>query len=327
MKLKLNAKRSGKQKNQIIYTYSQIIFMKIAYIILAHHYPEQLGRLISKLNTENTSFFLHIDRKADDTIYHQIVSQFKKFPNIFFVKRCNSQWGTSNIVKATLEAINLIGKIGLKFDYVILLSGQDYLIKTNAYIKMFLQDNQGKEFIENFPLPCSKWKEGGLRRIEYWHIFWNDKYFCIPEKQEFKFPITSFLYSFFILLLPKKRKLPEGFAIYGGSQFWCLTGECVKWINIFVKQNPKFVKRFNYTSCSDEIFFQTLILNSPFKDKVVNDNMRYIDWADNVYHPRNLEKNDFEKIRQSEKLFARKFDASKDSDILDMIDEMILLSK
>ncbi|WP_442939850.1 beta-1,6-N-acetylglucosaminyltransferase [Nostoc sp.] len=77
--------------------------------------------------------------------------------------------------------------------------------------------------------------------------------------------------------LVKKRKLPEGFAIYGGSQFWCLTGECIKWINIFVKQNPKFVKRFNYTYCTDEVFCQTLVLNSPFKDKVINDNLKYID--------------------------------------------------
>ncbi|MEH2024893.1 MAG: hypothetical protein V7K62_15105 [Nostoc sp.] len=37
-----------------------------------------------------------------------------------------------------------------------------------------------------------------------------------------------------------------------------------------------------------------------------------------------LEKKDFEKLRQSEKLFARKFDTSKDSDILNMIDKMIL---
>ncbi|WP_375501921.1 hypothetical protein [uncultured Nostoc sp.] len=57
--------------------------------------------------------------------------------------------------------------------------------------------------------------------------------------------------------------------------------------------------------------------------------MRYIDWADvNADHPKILEKQDFEKIRQSEKLFAKKFDTSKNSDIiLDMRDEMILLSK
>ncbi|BDI14878.1 glycosyl transferase [Nostoc cf. commune SO-36] len=302
--------------------------MRIAYIILAHNYPEQLQRLISKLNGDKVSFFIHIDKKADRTTYHQIFTQFQKFPNVFFIKRYNSGWGSFDIVRATLEGINSIVETGLDFDYVINLSGQDYLLKSNAYIKMFLQNNQGKEFLEYFPLPCSKWRGGGLRRIEYWHIRWNDKYFCIPEKQEFKSPIASLLYTFFILFLPKKRKFPEGFAIYGGSQFWCLTGECVKWINIFVKQNPNFIKRFNYTFCADELFFQTVILNSPFKDKVVNDHMRYLDWADvNAYHPRMLEKQDFEKIRQSEKLFARKFDASKNSDILDMIDKMILLSE
>ncbi|WP_298911281.1 beta-1,6-N-acetylglucosaminyltransferase [uncultured Nostoc sp.] len=303
--------------------------MRIAYIILAHNYPEQLARLIFKLNTDDVSFFIHIDKKTDKTIYSQIFNQLNKLSNVFFVKRYNSHWGSFNLVKATLEAINLIGKTGLEFDYVIFLSGQDYLIKTNAYIKRFLEENQGKEFIEYFPLPDSQWKEGGLIRIEYWHIFWNDQYFCIPEKREFKSPIVSLLYSFLILPLVKKRKLPEGFAIYGGSQFWCLTGECIKWINIFVKQNPKFVKRFNYTYCTDEIFFQTLILNSPFKDKVVNDNLKYIDWGGdiNAYHPIILEKKDFEKIRQSEKLFARKFDPRKDSDILDMIDKMILLGK
>ena len=126
--------------------------------------------------------------------------------------------------------------------------------------------------------------------------------------------------------LPKKRKFFESIPLYGGSFHWCLTGECVKWIDDFVKQNTNFVKRFHYTYCADEIFYQTLILNSPFKDKIINDDLRYRDWGDdvNALHPRNLEKKDFEKIRESDKLFARKFDMTVDPDILDMIDEMIL---
>ncbi|MEH2072688.1 MAG: beta-1,6-N-acetylglucosaminyltransferase [Nostoc sp.] len=302
--------------------------MRIAYIILAHNYPEQLGRLIYKLNTDNVSFFIHIDKKTDSKIYFQIYSQFNKFSNVFFIKRYNSGWGSFNAVRASLEGINSIVETGIYFDYIIHLSGQDYLIKSNSEICNFLQNNKGKEFLEYFPLPYSKWKKGGFRRIEYWHIRWNNEDFCIPEEREFKSPIASLLYSLLILILPK-RKLPEGFAFFGGSAFWCLTGECVKYINDFVKQNPKFINRFNYTSLADELFYQIVILNSPFKDKVVNDNMRYIDWGDEVevYHPKVLEKKDFEKIRQSEKLFARKFDTNKDSDILNMIDKMILSNK
>ncbi|MEH2419657.1 MAG: beta-1,6-N-acetylglucosaminyltransferase [Nostoc sp.] len=303
--------------------------MRIAYIILAHNNFNQLVRLISKLNTNDVSFFIHIDKKVDSKTYHQICTQLNELSNVFFIRRYNSGWGSFNAVKASLEGIKSIVETDTYFDYIIHLSGQDYLIKSNREIHKFLQENKGREFIEYFPLPYSKWKGGGFRRIEYWYIRWNDEDFFIPEKREFKSPIASFLYSFLTLLLPKKRKLPKGFAFYGGSAFWCLTGECVKYINDFVKQNPKFVNRFNFTSLADELFYQIVILNSPFKDQVVNDNMRYIDWGDdvNAYHPLILEKKDFEKIRQSKKLFARKFDQSKDSDILDMIDKMILLSK
>ena len=50
--------------------------MRIAYVILAHKYPEQLVRLISQLNTNDVSFFLHIDKKADDKFYHQVLQHF-----------------------------------------------------------------------------------------------------------------------------------------------------------------------------------------------------------------------------------------------------------
>ncbi|MCF2149621.1 beta-1,6-N-acetylglucosaminyltransferase [Desmonostoc muscorum LEGE 12446] len=298
--------------------------MKIAYIIVAHKYPEQLARLIHQLNTEDVSFFIHIDKKVEPKIYHQVLTQLNDFPNVYFLKRFHSGWGSFDAVKATLEGMKSIVKTGISFDYVIHLSGQDYPIKSNAQIKTFLEQNKGKEFIEYFPLPCSKWKGGGLRRIDYWHIRWKDEYICIPEKRKFKSPINSLLYSFLILFLPKKRKFLEGFALYGGSAFWCLTGECVKYIDDFVKQNPKLINSFNYTFIADELFYQIVILNSPFKDKIINNHLRYIDWGNfNALHPRILEKKDFEKIRESEKLFARKFDLTIDPDILDMIDQIL----
>ncbi|EGE1074208.1 glycosyl transferase, partial [Escherichia coli] len=31
-------------------------------------------------------------------------------------------------------------------------------------------------------------------------------------------------------------------------------------------------------NCIDEMFFQSLLLNSPFKKSIVNNNLRYIKW-------------------------------------------------
>ena len=71
--------------------------------------------------------------------------------------------------------------------------------------------------------------------------------------------------------------------------------------------------------------FQTIIMNSPFKDKVVNDNLRYIVWPSAFdSSPINVVKSDFPKLKTSPQLFARKFDMTMDCEVMDMIDQQIL---
>jgi len=300
--------------------------MKIAYIILAYKYPEQLARLVRQLNSDDVSFFIHIDKKTSRAIYQQVVAQFKDFENVFFIKRHRSMWGSFECVKATLEGIKAVVETEVDFDYVIHLSGQDYSIKSREQIKRFLEENKGKEFLEYFPLPCSKWKGGGLRRLEYWHFRWNKIHLYFPpEKREFKSRIGTILYSLLILPLPTRPKFSEEFPLYGGSFHWCLTGKCIKWIDTFVKQNPNFVNRFKYTYVPDEEFYQTLLMSSPFRDNIISDDLKYKDWGNdvNAINTKILEKTDFQKLKESKSLFARKFDATVDSEVLDMIDALI----
>lgn len=284
--------------------------MKIAYIVLAHKYPEQLVRLISRLQTENTSFFIHIDGKTEQKIYSQIVNQLQHIPCVHFVKRYKCFWGDFNIIKATLEAINTLIKSNIQFDYAILLSGQDYLIKSNSYLSDFLAKNPKREFMEFCSLhsPENKWyNQGGyyqsLKRIEWWHFHFRSKHFC----------------------LQKERGFLPGIEPYGGSQWWCLSKDCLKYVRDFTQQNPKFVNYFKYTFIPDELFFQTIVLNSPFQANVTNDDLRYVDWDNpNPNVPATLLKDDFEKLTSSSKLFARKFDMSRDREILNLIDQQIL---
>jgi hypothetical protein len=284
--------------------------MKIAYIVLAHKYPEQLVRLVSRLQTGNTSFFIHIDGKTDRETHSKIVNQLQDIPSVYFVKRHKCFWGDFNIIKATIEAINNLISSKIEFDYAILLSGQDYLIKSNAYLEHFLEKHKKQEFIEFCSLhsPENKWyKQGGyyqsLKRIEWWHLRYRSKHLC----------------------LQKQRRFLPGMEPYGGSQWWCLSKACLKYVQDFVERNPAFVNYFKYTFIPDELFFQTIVLNSPFKDQVINDDLRYVDWDNpNPNAPATLLKDDFEKLNSSSKLFARKFDMTRDREILNLIDQQIL---
>lgn len=64
----------------------------------------------------------------------------------------------------------------------------------------------------------------------------------------------------------------------------------------------------NYTLASDEIFFQTILVNSKYLKSISNKNLRYVDWElRNGSSPAFLDLSDYDKIILSEKIFARKF--------------------
>jgi hypothetical protein len=280
--------------------------MKIAYIILAHKLPEQLVRLVKKLNTETTSFFIHVDKKTDAEKYRKMVTPLSTLENVHFLRRRVCQWGTFSQVQTTLDGIRKILELQLDFDYTILLTGQDYPIKSKEYIQKFFEKREGKSFLEYFPLPTEIWKHenGGMNRIIYWHL-----YFFGHHRKIFPRFDQSHL------------KLLGNFRLFGGSAYWCLSRDSIEYINEFLHQDDSFIKFWKYARIPDEILFQTILLNSHLKDTLINDNFRYIVWGDSS-HPEILCKPDYEQLVNSNKLFARKFDVTIDSDVLDMIDKV-----
>jgi Core-2/I-Branching enzyme len=303
--------------------------MKLAYIILAHKYPEQLTRLVNRLNTETASFFIHIDQTTDAAIYDQMVQELSAFSNVYWLKRHDTYWGSFRAVKATYEGIQELFNKKIEFDYVSFLTGQDYPIKSVSYIEKYLTKNLGKEFIEYYPLPCEQWRDPhftiNIDRVENWFI--NGKlvkhnFIAFKDEISLKLRILLSVCSLLMRLhiLRRKRKFPEGFQPFGGSAYWCLSRNCAEYINNFIQQNPAFINFFRFAGLTDEVFFQTIILNSPFKEQVINDDLRYVVWPG----PANLGKKDLASLLNASELFARKFDSTIDPEILDLIDQQIL---
>jgi hypothetical protein len=283
--------------------------MKLAYIISAYKNPEQLIRLVRALNERSTSFWVHVDKRTDDPIFRQMVCGLHDVGNVRFLPRHRCSWGGFGHVAATLEGIDAIVSGGTDVDYVILATGQDYPIKANSRIEEFLEDHVGAAFLDHFPLPHDAWQNGGLDRIRAWHFRIFRRHVRIPPAA----------------VSPLGRRFPRGFTPFGGSSYWCLPRECVNYIDRMTHKNPALVRFFEYVDVPDEIFFQTVLLNSPYRDIIVNDNLRHIDWKDpTAGSPAVLTRSDFPALAESPKLFARKFDVRVDAGILDMIDERLL---
>jgi len=281
--------------------------MIIVYIILAHQYPTQLLRLITQLDSNGASFFVHVDQKTEELVYQEMAASLQTFPNVHFLRRHKVYWGDFSQISATLEGLHALFSNDIAFDYVKILTGQCYPLKSTAQIKNMLAENNGQSFIEYFPLPYKGWekggeKNGGLDRVTYWYI-------QILGRR---------------LRLPVKRALPNGVKPFGGSAYWCLSRECAQFVYEFIKKKPSLMNFFKFVNLPDEIFFQTIILNSPFQKKIINDDLTYTEWVWNSPNPKILDTNSFEALAVSSCLFARKFDVTIDSEILDLIDQRLL---
>ena len=66
------------------------------------------------------------------------------------------------------------------------------------------------------------------------------------------------------------------------------------------------------------LYFQLYCIILHFKDKIA-DNLIYVDWSSGKAHPKILTVDDYEAMKSSSKLFARKFDMETDSVILKML--------
>ncbi len=281
--------------------------MRIAYIISAYKYAVQVERLIRRLADDGVSFLVHIDRKSP--IHEELVARTRDVGGIYFVRRHRCDWGGFGHVAATLEGIRAICDGAADCDYAVLLTGQDYPIKNTDVIRETLQKADGRAFMEHFLLPTTEWEGSGLDRILRWHARWFGRHFVFPRN------IDS----------PFARTFPMGLQPFGGSSYWCLPRDCVEYVGAFVSQHPRFVRFFHHVDVPDEIIFQTILLNSALGERVVNDNLRYIDWRDPTSgSPAVLTAADFTALAASPKLFARKFDAVVDAAILDTIDERLL---
>ena len=276
--------------------------MRIDYLIRAHTAPEQLARLVGRLNEGDVRFYVHVNKLTDDETFAAMQAGLAGRENVVWVPRVKCYWGGFSLLRATLVGIESILASGDLPDHAVLLSGQDYPLRPPTEIERYFAARNGRNLLNHFRLPAPEWagEGGGLNRLRYPHF----------ERARYKTRL---------LRLPVPRRLPEGLEPYGGMAFWALTGETLAWLMRFLGERPEVLRFFRRTKMPDELFFQTVLLSS-LAETVDNELLHYLDWSSGSAHPATLTVADLPKLRASGRLFARKFDASVDSEIIDLID-------
>ena len=292
--------------------------VKIAYIMQCHKNPQQINRLISKLQSDTVDFYVHVDRKSE------IQPLIEKYGNLVFVPeddRVNVRWGDYSQCEATLALMSCVISSGKSYDFVWLISGQDYPIKSLGRIDAFLQERKNCTFINFTPenwVNYPRWK----KRNELYHFPWMIGTGTATKilRRLWYFITGGRGYTLRIF----KRKSPF-VKEYFGSSWWCMPYDCMREV-FSLSQRPEVRAYFSHSINPDESIFQTQYMHAEcHHSKRIHDYLTYVDWSAGRSNPKILTKADERALLcdQNDFLIARKFDMDVDTDILDSIDEAI----
>lgn len=311
--------------------------MHIHYILLVHRAPAQVARLVQSLQGAGTSFYLHIDKKVDGQPFRDALHGVENLT--WLENRQTCIWGDISIVRATLLALEAIVKTG-KEGYCVLLSGQDYPVRSNAAIRNFLQNSGETCFIDANPVPYKNWNNNEKRLAWY-------KMDLSPDKYNYVFLPPLFSRKFFAgfrknganlllvfrmkkripLAVFKPRRFPSCLKPYGGSQWWAVPVSMAGELLRFLERYPGCLAYFRWTTVPDEMFFHSVFRHLlEKKGAEPAEPITYTDWERSVdTSPVTFTSANWEQVKALPQniLFARKFDAEKDSTILDRIDHYL----
>ena len=279
--------------------------MRVAFLMQCHKNPEQINLLLDALNHPMADVFVHVDKKSQE-IREKITQGERVY--ILPEQQCvDVQWAQYSQVEATLQLLSAAVNRGGGYSHYWLISGQDYPLRHVDSIIDFLEANQEANFIE-----CSQIKTFNKRNDVYFSNF------VIGRKLWQKVLKNLWIYGTggWNKTLPIfKRKAPDDFKYWFGSQWWCLNSTTVQWIIDYLNKHTGYKQFFEHSLCSDECFFQTLVMNSPFASSV-KPYLHYIKWEKGKSSPKTLTESDYQEIMDSSKLMARKFDIDVDNKII-----------
>ena len=293
--------------------------MRIAYLIMTHENPVLLQRTIQTLSfgDKECGFFIHLDLKTPFDKFQSISGQ-----NVLFIKeRIPVYWGEFSQVDATLSLIRKAIDSPAKYDYLVLITGSCYPLRTGGYIRRFFESSPGTEYMEIVKVPAPGYP---LERF-----------------QTLRFPSNRPLLRLLFRALSKAglarrdhKKHLKGMDVYSGEGAYGLSRGACEYILQCMAEKPYVERFFRNSFAPDESFVHTILGNSAYLPRMTP-NIIYAVWPGPTNgHPAIIGPQEIAKFEARDKvpsdrpnesqemLFARKLN-DRTLDLVDRIDSMI----
>jgi len=276
----------------------------VAVVVLSHRAPAQLARLVTRLESgSNTVVAVHHDPHGEPLALRSSSSV------AFVPDPVPCPWGRLGIVEAIRRSLQWLRSNVPDLSWALVISGQDYPIRTMASIETELAAARCDAFLRHLRVDGDP--SGDTHR---WQATTRRRYL-----HRRRLPASSHSID-----LPWSRRHPfhDGFKLYAGEQWANLSAQAVDKV-LDSPLNGPLLRYLRRAPNPDEAWMGTVALNGAPELTVINDRRRYIRWpgAGNG-HPAVLGPGDLPGLQASDAFFARKVDLAVWPEAFDVLDDL-----
>ncbi len=280
---------------------------KHAYLIMAHNNFYCLEKLLLLLDDARNDIFLHIDVKADNFDFSYFRQLCKNAQVIFSDKRMDVRWGGESQVLCEMYLFRIASQ-HKTYHYYHLLSGADLPLLSQNAMHAFFEDRN-----ECFITIHDELSVYDYQRISRYHFLFGRNHFFSDRLNAYADILQSWL------KVDRIKRL-KGMEIKRGWNWVSLPHSAV----LCILTKEKWIRRIvRYSVCADEIYKQIVLLNAKetfFYQDGKYSSLRFVDWEHcQGNHPHTFTVSDFDRLKNAQQLFARKFDEIVDREIIDLI--------
>jgi hypothetical protein len=275
----------------------------VAVVVLSHRGSAQVARLVSRLQDgRDTVVAIHHDPMGESLALRPS-SSVALVPD-----PVPCPWGRLSRAVAIRKSLSWLRANVPELSWVLVISGQDYPIRTMASIEEELADARCDAFLRHFRLDGDPASD-----VHPWQTTTRQRYLYRR-----RLPGSARSYP-----LPWPRRYPfrDGAGLYAGSH-WCNLSARAVDKAIDSPLNDPLLRYLRRAPLPDEAWTATAVVSGEPDLTVVNDRRRYIRWPPRSAHPVALTPDDLPGMRESDAFFARKVDLAAWPQACDALDAL-----
>lgn len=290
---------------------------KHAYLIGAYHNYNVLQCCIKMIDDIRNDIYIHIDRKELDCFPKNEISSLVKHSRLYFVPSINVRWAHVSQIQLVLLLLECATETS-QYAYYHFLQGADLPIKKQDDIHTFFNANPNVQYID---LTFGS-EELASYKANFYHFFVGFPGYRNIKALKYADHLLAHIQKWLHIFRNRRH-------LYFGSGLFSITHAYA--IDL-LSRKAQLLKTYRFTLSCDEVFLQTDIMNSRFKDTLAApykesfSNSRFIDWnrrtGNSPYTFRTTDLNLL--LSQPEGIcFARKFDEQVDYEIAKILCDLI----